>query len=440
MPRPFLAAALALSLSLAACGATSTATTAAPPATTSPPPTTAAVPAATTSTTTPASTTTLSDDVDPAVAAALRETIDELAEVTEEIRGLEFLREPVVTIVSEAELAERIAALISEELDPDETARDEQVYKLLGILEPDTDLAEMFIELYSEQVAGYYDGDTEEMVVPATDEGFTPLQQMTVVHELTHALTDQHFGFDDLFEALDDQELYEEAAALRALTEGDATLTEALFFNTVLTAAEQAQVFEAYDDIDQSVLEATPSFITDLLTFPYNDGATFAIQLWQRGGFEAIDAAYGDPPVTTEQIIVLGLYEAGEVGVDVTLPDMAIDGYENAEESVWGHAALAALFGQSLGPSTDAAARGWGGDRYRVLWNGEQAVFVLSWVGDSAEDADEIESAFLDLTTEQVRVGAYTFVGRDGDAVVFIAADDAAAGEAAKAAFPAFGG
>ena len=69
---------------------------------------------------------------------------------------------------------------------------------------------------------GWYDDDREEMVVRGTDVDDTEVQ-LTVVHELTHALQDQHFDLPHLDERADTSG---EQAALGALIEGDATLVE----------------------------------------------------------------------------------------------------------------------------------------------------------------------------------------------------------------------
>ncbi len=55
-------------------------------------------------------------------------------------------------------------------------------------------------------MAGYYDGDAGELVVPRDEDGFTALQRATLVHELTHALTDQHYRFNDRYTALIDED------------------------------------------------------------------------------------------------------------------------------------------------------------------------------------------------------------------------------------------
>ena len=53
---------------------------------------------------------------------------------------------------------------------------DEALYRLLGLVPADFELLDTVLSLYGESVAGYYDGDTSELVVTATEDVFSPLR------------------------------------------------------------------------------------------------------------------------------------------------------------------------------------------------------------------------------------------------------------------------
>src|SRR3972149_7165857 len=86
--------------------------------------------------------------------AGLTEDIDALVTVAEGIRGLEFIVDPVITIVNEEELAERVRAQIEEELQPDDLAVSQRLYEILGLLDGTIDLGQAYLDLYAEQVGG----------------------------------------------------------------------------------------------------------------------------------------------------------------------------------------------------------------------------------------------------------------------------------------------
>ena len=69
-----------------------------------------------------------------------------------------------------------------------------------------------------------------------------------------------------------------------------------------------------------------------------------------------------------------------------------------------------------------------------VAINGEQAVFVLSYIGDEERDAVELADALVDHTNTAVGDESYRFIRQDGDMVIWILADDPAAGAAVRTA------
>jgi len=406
---------------------------AAAPASTSTTSTITTIPQTTTTTETPATTT----PEDPAQ-AALRRQIDELIETTEQLRELSFLQPPTVTIVTDEELAARVREQIEEELDPDDLARDTAVQVLLGLIGPDLDLLDLYLDLYSEQVAAYYDGELQELVVPAGTE-LSALQEMTLVHELTHALTDQHFAFHGRIEALDAEDRFDELSALQAVIEGDASFTQLLYV-TELSTAKQIEIVTESLDQDTTVFDQTPRFIQELLFFPYLEGQEFVQTLWSSDtGFELVNEAYRQPPTSTEQIYHPEAYRDGETAQQVMLPVFPLPGFEAAEEAAWGEVSFRVMFEQVLGASiADPAASGWGGDRYRVMWDGEDAVYVLVYVGDTTKDAVEMYDGLVAYADSAMNVGepqateqstsfvgdAYAYAALEGDRVLFIASSD----------------
>jgi len=421
----------------------------------SPAPTT--IPATTTSsssTTTLAESTTSSETTATTLPAGteelpegLREEISRLIPIAEEIRGLEFLTPPQITVLTPEELKTRVVDQVVEDYVDHEV--DEALYKLLGLVPTDFQLLETVLSLYGDAVAGYYDGDTGELVVTATEDLFSPLEEATIVHELTHAVTDQVLDFNDRYNQLFDEERYDEAAAFQALIEGDASLAELLYIQQLDEASQQEFLEDAFD-VDMTVFDQVPPFMQDSLTFPYESGFSFVEHLFSEGGFASVDAAYAAPPVSSEQIIWPDDYPS-DAPVEVELPVQELTGYEIEEVSTWGEIGFRLMFDQVLG-GADAAAEGWGGDSYRVYYNGDDVVLVLAFRGDAAGDAAELAAALNEYVsvgmnlTEPIVEGSsttytgdrYAFVATSDDQVVFIAASDPALGPTVRGWFPEF--
>lgn len=407
--------------------------------------TTTTVPGEDTTTTAPPSSSTIpgtaSESLSPEVVELIRGQIAELMARTEEIRGLPFLETPSVAILDEQEFADRVSTMIAEELDEEETATDARMFTLLGMLEPDMDLYSFLIDLYTEQVAGFYDGDTKELVVPASPDGFTPLQKITVVHELVHALTDQHFEFNTEYDVRNDAGTGDDASALLGLVEGDATYFQFIYLED-LSPLEAVQAVTEALTIDTAVLDAAPSWLAADLTFPYEQGLTFVTSLVSDGGIAGVDKAYIDPPATTEQVLDPTKYQSSEPPAD--LPDLtaSLPGWDAHDEGSWGEWGLRLLFMDTLpaGLNTQTAA-GWGNDRYVVLSRGDDVAIAMHYKGDSEQDAEEVADALIALARGDIGADSgvesgggieftspYVFVDRVEDELYFIASTDAAAG------------
>ncbi len=367
--------------------------------------------------------------------------------IAEEIRGLEFLSAPQVTVLTPEELETRVVDQLLEDYLDHEV--DEALYRLLGLVPADFELLETILSLYGEAVAGFYDGDTSELVVTATQDEFSPLEEATIVHELTHALADQVLEFNDRYNQLFDDQRYDEAAAFQALIEGDASLAELLYVQQLDAEAQQEFLEEAFG-VDSTVFDQVPPFMQDSLTFPYDTGFTFVQHLFSQGGFAAVDDAYVNPPLSSEQVIWPDDYPR-DVPLEVPLPTNELTGYEINEDSTWGEIGFRLMFDQVLG-GADAASEGWGGDSYRVYFDGSNVVLLMVFQGDTASDAAELGQALndyvgigMDLTdpvaeeNSQIYTGdRYAFVSTSGDELVFIAASDPGVGPTVRGWFPEF--
>ncbi len=352
-----------------------------------------------------------------------------LVAVTEEVRGLQFTEMPTITVVSEEELEERVRAQFEE--DAADYPADAALYKLLGLLGGDVDFQTLLTDVYGEQVAGYYDGDTRELVVPITTEGFSVVQQATLVHELTHALTDQQFEFHPVFDAMFDEDRLDQASAYQALIEGDASLAELHYLQT-LSQAELGEFFADALGVDTTALDAAPQFLQDSLIFPYDSGLAFTQELYDNDGdWSDVNDAYTTmPPLpgSTEQVITPSDFER-DLPKEVTPEAVSVPGYNLERTSVWGELGFRVMLDQVLGQGVGVtAADGWGGDYYLQWFDGTNAALLLVFEGDTNRDTEELRQALSDYVAAVFEQDYASVQVIDGQ-LVFIAADEEAVGQ-----------
>ncbi len=305
------------------------------------------------------------------IATAMRTDIGVIMLDVEESRGLPFLEIPTVTILDETDFTTRVRSMMEEEVDPDEIAGQQAIFELLGMLDGSVDLYQLLIDLYTEQVAGFYDPDEGELVVPVSTEGITALQEITIAHELAHALTDQHFDFNDAYEDLVDNGTGDDASGILALVEGDATYQQFLYLEAMDPASAAAAVLESLS-VDSSFFDSVPTWIQQDLAFPYEHGLVFTGFLMNEGGLKGVDGAYMDHPVSTEQILHPEKYLRSEQPSDLAPLSVDLAGWELFDEATFGEWGIRLFLMDSLKPGelTQAAA-GWGNDTYRAFLSGE---------------------------------------------------------------------
>jgi hypothetical protein len=387
---------------------------------------------------------TASESIPPEVEEQMRSEIGVIILDVEETRGLPFIEVPVITILDEEEFSERVEVQLLEELDEEETAQEDAFYSLLGMLGPDDDLRSMLVELYGEQVAGFYDGTTKEMVVPVSVDGISPLQEIVIAHELVHVLTDQHFEFNDEFERLIDEGTQDDARGYQGLIEGDDTYQQFLYLESMDPARAAEAALEVLS-ADSETLEGSPQWLQADLAFPYEYGLRFAGFVIEQNGLKGVDEAYQEPPISTEQIIDPNKFLRDEQPLPLENLTVDLEGWDLAFERTFGEWGLRLLLLDTVTPGTlSQATGGWGNDTYRFFVNGEDTALAWSYLGESIEDAEDLANALVVHARDVMGAGGavesgggllfeggspWVFVDRVDDRIFFVASTDAAAGE-----------
>ncbi|HEX2192432.1 MAG TPA: hypothetical protein VHH09_04500 [Acidimicrobiales bacterium] len=317
---------------------------------------------------------------EPQEPTAFDAVVADLRAFVERERGLTFLRPVPVELQSDEEFGATLRRLERRRGGDADAAVLVNVLRALGLVDGPFD-ASVLESGADEEVLGFYDPGRRRLYVRG-DEA-TPAVRRVVVHELVHALADQHFGLER--PALDRRE-DEAARAFAALVEGDAVRVEERFYESL--SAEERRAADVAADAVGSIDPDLPRVFEVLLAFPYDAGSAFVAALAAAGGPERINAAFANPPSTSEQILHPERFLADEPGKDVTSP--VPDG-RVVDRGVLGELGLRLLLQE--GVDRGAAARGadgWGADRYVAWTNGDQTCVRAHVVMDSPADRDEL--------------------------------------------------
>jgi hypothetical protein len=311
--------------------------------------------------------------------------------------GLKFKREPAILVRTREQVRGYLSRKLAEELPPAELAAVQRSYRAFGLIADTTDLRRLMLDLYSEQVAGYYDPDSSALFVVR---GADPLVlKLILAHELVHALQDQYMSLNAILKL---KRQNDRQMAGQAVAEGQATLAS---IEAMAPGADLSQVLGDWNQVRQvirsqqsamPVFATAPLIIQEGLLFPYLAGAQFMRDFNARRT-RPDEEPYGDRlPVSTAQILHAGLYTSH------TLPERVRFGPDRGDTLVYDDdfgefETGVALRTWGVGEATaEAAADGWDGDRYEVLGSPSGTVLMWAAVWRTPQDADQFQRALTE--------------------------------------------
>jgi hypothetical protein len=254
-------------------------------------------------------------------------------------------------------------------------------------MRPDTlELKRLLLDLYSEQVAGYYDPDSTTLFgVAGADRAQL---RLVLAHEMVHALQGQYLALDSILKATDDND---RLTAAQSILEGQATLASIEVLAPGQDVTKLPQFWEMYrDQVRQQqgtmpVFARAPLVVREALIFPYLDGAEFMHWWTTKGPKDTLP--YGPRmPRSTEQILHPERYARGDAPVSLAFGVDSGVAYEDDLGESEIRVLLAALAGSD--EVQTVVPIGWGGDRYRVYDTPGGPALVWYAVWDDAPSAD----------------------------------------------------
>lgn len=373
---------------------------------------------------------------EPIEADTLPGQLDAIEARVQRLRGLEVAEPLERRMLDPGAFRERIGDMLRGHYPAEQAEQDRRMLVALGAVDDDTDLRGLVEELLGDQVVGFYDDEAGELVLRRDDPGalLAPDEQLTYAHEVQHAVADERLGLP----AAVHQPAADSDVALggQALAEGDAVLTMQRFAAGALDMGDQlAMAGEGLRQQEQ--LASYPEFLQSNLTFPYEQGLAFVCNLYGQGGWEAVDAAYDEPPTTSAQVLFPARYADGQAAAEPPALDGPGDGWTETETDTLGAAPLSWLF---AAPGDDPAAAldepqqrvsAWAGGEVTLWTAGEDTAVGVSLAGRGGEPAlcDSLASwyaaAFPDAETAAGPAAErLTVTGPDQDAVLVCEADD----------------
>lgn len=359
----------------------------------------------------PESNSTSSGASDPAAAnAAVMARIRQLVPTVSRLRELPALGEIAGTTIDRPAMLRLLTDQMHDQV-PAEAVRGEGDFlSSFGFLPDQFDYEHAFMDMLESELAGFYDPGRKTLFVMSDMVGAEA--EVTLVHELVHALQDQHYDIGSRLAYRPDSS--DAVSASQALAEGDAT--SAMLDYSFRGAGQQA--FQISDSelrfsltssmVMSPTMSSAPRIMRDSLVAPYVDGILFVHALRRMGGWRMVDEAWRNPPTTTSQLLHVEKWRAHQPAVTVSVPVEPPGGsWVTVHTDVYGEQGLRIALEEWMPRSPAArAAAGWGGDRAVVWRNHDDGVTVAAWRirferagsdgGAEAKEAFDLVSSFWD--------------------------------------------
>jgi hypothetical protein len=323
--------------------------------------------------------------------------LDPAMRAVEQIRGRKFL-EPVRNVtIDRSDLTRHLMSQM-EQSTPYSLEEWGFLLKALQFIDVDaTEALPRLLSLYESQVLAFYDPHSHTYYsirqLPDLPEGVASiadpkmLEESVMVHELMHALQDQHFGLAAKTKAL----LHDTDASMayHSVLEGEAVLVMIAHMLTKMgvtldEAVKDAKTLEMLTSAllaEEMIDPSTPRYFVEMLKFPYVEGLKFVLAAYQRGGWKELDRIHANPPRSTREILNPNEYfnrTRKPEPFDARKPDGAI-AVEHLGAFHW-----RVLVGE---PN----ARGWVNDRVVVMKDGNVSI-ETRW--ESSEHAASFAAAY----------------------------------------------
>lgn len=297
------------------------------------------------------------------------------------------------------------------------------------------DIFDIYRQSLAGSVGGFYLPERNTYYVVINENNTMPinlpindrLDDLTAIHELTHALQDMNYDFDKLDKQIlqDNSTTNEDASmALMSLIEGDATFTMFLFAvldkiysnkkhekpsdKLIKTQLNLMKLFLGdFKAFDFSENGKIPPYLAKAWSFQYMAGAMFVLNLYMDGGYEEINKAFNKQlPVSTEQIIHYDKYKSKDEPEEIIIGDLTKSILSDtdwglAEYNTLGEVNIYILLDQYRGRLRNnrvtKAHTGWDGDKYHYYLNSKSDDDFIVWLSawDSEKDAGEFMNAYV---------------------------------------------
>jgi hypothetical protein len=277
------------------------------------------------------------------------------------------------------------------------------VLAAFDFISPGTPLLDLWKNGFADSVAGFYMVETEEIYIVSDSYAFGATERLIYAHEFGHALQDQHFDLEVLgLNTTSEPKHTDRFLAIQSLIEGDAELIQEQYLEAYFSESDSIDLWNDILKTSFTWSDPPPRVLNEISLFPYTHGQDFVTFLYNEGGWQLVNDAYANPPVSTEHILHPERYLSGDQPIPVSLPpitDTLNSDWRLVYDGTIGELFLRLYLENQLGAEQAfVAAEGWGGDFCTVYHNetNGQTLSLARVTWDTTAEFEEFMSAYRD--------------------------------------------
>lgn len=270
---------------------------------------------------------------------------------------------------------------------PEKLRAEEVTLKKFGLVPPDFNLEGATVDLMTEQAAAFYDDEKRKMFL--VEGAPSMMEQIALVHELAHALADQHFSLGKYVER--DKPSDDAQMARMAVVEGQAMwlmmeYTMQKMGQSLLKSRGLLDMVSKSADMSGGqfpVFDKAPLYLRETLLFPYTAGLKFQQEILLKSGTAGFQDVFRQPPQSTQQVMHFQAYVAKVKPTTPALPQFSKSGYKQLTEGSVGeldHYIFLKQYAKSVDPSEFASHLR--GSQFQIVENKKANRIVLRYASE----------------------------------------------------------
>lgn len=307
----------------------------------------------------------------------LRKQVDEHLKQVSQYTGFSVKRSVPSAMITREELEKYLRSKMKDEVDDRKVLLEELVLKRFGFAPESFQLKETTVNLLKEQAAAFYDFKEKRLYV--LDSGGGEIADELLVHELGHALADQHFCLKCFLKGAKGDD--DASLARMAVMEGQAMylMGEHAARGVGLKLKDSPALIERLSRPDDSaddlypVMKTVPLYLKESLLFPYAQGFRFQAAVCAQHE-DCMRRVFETPPASSAQVMHPELYFQGVKPEKISAPAAPARGWKQRAAGSFGEIDASILLRTFR---RDASiAEGWAGGEY-ALFEHKKTRYIL---------------------------------------------------------------